>query len=201
MGRLTDKERTAALKESHVATSLRGRTTVLFAFLLACSAIVPATAAEFRSELIFPSQGKHVHSSSIVELPGGDLMACWYHGSGERSANDVVIQGARLRKGAHQWSPVFVMADTPHLPDCNPVMFVDAQGRLWLFWVVPLANRWEYSVLKYRRAESYLEDGRPKWSWQDSIHLVPGEAFAQSLEASFRKLKFDESMWAEYRIR
>ncbi len=181
-----------------MTTALRGPLLTSFLIVLASAAIADATAAEFSGELIFPAQDKHVHSSSIVELPGGDLLACWYHGSGERSANDVLIQGSRLRKGDRQWGPVFEMADTPNLPDCNPAMFVDARQRLWLFWVVPLANRWENSVLKYRRAESYRDNGSPTWSWQDSIHLVPGEKFAQSMEDGFRKLQPNEGMWAEY---
>jgi len=52
-------------------------------------------------------QGKHVHSSGVIELPNGDLLACWFHGSGEGTAGDVVIQGARLRKGQRKWSPVY----------------------------------------------------------------------------------------------
>ncbi|MCD6596814.1 MAG: hypothetical protein J7L04_03960, partial [Bacteroidales bacterium] len=45
------------------------------------------------SEYIFPLQNLHVHSSSIVELPNGDLLACWFEGSGERTANDVLVKG------------------------------------------------------------------------------------------------------------
>ncbi len=40
-----------------------------------------------------------MHSSSIIELPNGDMMACWFEGSGERNANDVQVKGARLKKG------------------------------------------------------------------------------------------------------
>ncbi|NOZ40827.1 MAG: exo-alpha-sialidase [Planctomycetes bacterium] len=166
---------------------------LLMGFANAC-----ISSAELRSELIFPLQNKHVHSSSIVELPNGDLLACWFHGSGERTANDVLIQGSRLRKGNRQWSPIFEMADTPNLPDCNPTLFLDARQRLWLFWVVPIAGRWETSVLKYRRADESLAEGPPKWSWQESIHLVPGETFADSIEAGFAKLKPNEDLWAEY---
>ena len=61
----------------------------------------------FESENIFPLQNKHVHGSSIVECPNGDFLACWFHGSGERTADDVVIQGARLKKGTKKWSSVF----------------------------------------------------------------------------------------------
>ena len=52
----------------------------------------------FQDNPIFALQNKHVHSSSIVECPNGDLLACWFYGSGERTADDVVIQGARLKK-------------------------------------------------------------------------------------------------------
>ena len=171
---------------------------VLFATLLAWFTDASFTHAELRSEFIFPLQKKHVHSSSIVELPNGDLLACWFHGSGERKANDVLIQGSRLRTGTSEWSPVFEMADTPKLPDCNPMLFLDAQQRLWLFWIVPLANQWENSALKYRRAEDFLGDGPPQWSWQESIHLVPGKAFANTIEVSIKKLNSNEELWSEY---
>ena len=56
---------------------------------LLCLGARGLAADEPRSELIFPLQGKHVHSSSIVELPNGDFLTCWFQGSGERRANDV----------------------------------------------------------------------------------------------------------------
>lgn len=157
-----------------------------------------ALAEDIQSQLIFPPQSQHVHSSSILDLPNGDLLACWFQGSGERSANDVAIMGARSKKGTKQWSTPFLMADTPNLPDCNPVLFLDNNKRLWMFWIVPVANRWEHSVLKYRRAENYHGEGAPDWSWQDSIHLVPDDSFVDSIEDGFRKLELSEGMWAEY---
>ena len=51
-----------------------------------------------RSSFIFPFQDQHVHSSSIIELPNGDMLSCWFEGSGERNANDVKVMGARLKK-------------------------------------------------------------------------------------------------------
>ena len=38
------------------------------------------------SELIFPLEHWHNHASMVVELPNGDLLTCWVHGSGERTA-------------------------------------------------------------------------------------------------------------------
>src|SRR5829696_175496 len=67
-------------------------------------------------ELIFPLEHWHNHGSCLVEAPNGDLIVCWFHGSGERTADDVKIEGARKRKGSKNWSPRFTMADTPDYP-------------------------------------------------------------------------------------
>lgn len=154
--------------------------------------------AALDSEYIFPLQDKHVHASSIVETPDGDLLAAWFHGSGERWADDVQIQGARLRKGDSQWSDVFVMADTPDFPDCNPVLYIDAQERLWLFWVAVMANEWENSLLKFRRADRYCSDGPPEWNWQDVILLKPSDSFSDELKEAFKEVMPDEGMWGGY---
>jgi predicted neuraminidase len=45
----------------------------------------------FEQELLFPPEKWHNHSSSIVELPNGDLLVAWYHGSGEGQADDVFL--------------------------------------------------------------------------------------------------------------
>lgn len=170
--------------------------------MIVCCCVVMAMGAwaapDPQGELIFPLQDKHCHGSSIVECPNGDLLACWFFGSGERSANDVLIQGARLAKGSTAWSPVFEMADTPGFPDCNPVLYIDAKDRLWLFWIPVLANRWENSLLMYRRAENYLQPGPPQWSWQDIILFDPGEDLGDNIAGAFKHLPHDESMWGEY---
>lgn len=46
-------------------------------------------------ENIFPFQEQHCHGSTIVELPNRDLLVAWFQGSGERTADDVGIRGAR----------------------------------------------------------------------------------------------------------
>jgi predicted neuraminidase len=148
--------------------------------------------------LIFPLQEKHVHSSSLVECPNGDLLACWFHGSGERRANDVLIQGARLKKGASSWSPIFLLADTPNLPDCNPVLFIDRAKELCLFWIVVRAEGWQHSLLKYRTSTDYENEGPPIWEWQDVILLQPGDRFTVAIQSAFAQLDQESDMWAEY---
>ena len=151
----------------------------------------------FQQYSIFPFQDKHVHGSSVIELPNGDLLSCWFHGSGERKANDVRIKGSRLKKGSNKWSAIFDMADTPNLPDCNPVLWIDNNEKLWLFWIAVRANRWENSMLRYRTSTDYLNKEIPTWNWQDNIILKPGERFSETIQLAFEE-HIDEPMWAEY---
>jgi predicted neuraminidase len=149
-------------------------------------------------ELIFPLQDQHAHGSSIVELPNGDLLSCWFQGSGERKANDVAIKGARLKKGELKWSEVFILADTPGQPDCNPVLFLNKQKKLYLVWVVVQSNEWETSLLKYRTSIEYENEGVPKWNWQDIILLKPDKKFAEEIKKKFKENEGPEMAWAAY---
>jgi len=149
-----------------------------FAFLLSALA-----APEFSGELIFTPERWHNHSSAIVELAGGDLLVCWYHGSGERTADDVIVEGARYSKAAGKWSPRFTLADTPLFPDTNPTMFVDSRGRLFLMWAVIVANQWETALMKYRISTDYKDPSRPpRWEHQDNMLLIPKNMEARTKE-------------------
>jgi predicted neuraminidase len=140
------------------------------------------------SELIFPLEHWHNHGSCIVECPNGSLLVCWYHGSGERTADDVVVLGARQRKGHKQWSPHFLMADTPGYPDTNPAMFIDPQKRLWLLWPVILANRWETALMKYCISSDYQRTGPPRWAVSKVLHVTPGTNFQDRVNAALDAL-------------
>ena len=133
-----------------------------------------AASPEFKTEQIFAPEAIHNHSSSIVELPNGDLLVCWYNGSGERQADDVKIEGARLRKGESKWSARFPLFDTPGFPDTNPMLYVDKQQRLWMFWGLIVANEWHTAILKYVRSDNaFSAAGPPRWQWSSEILLKP----------------------------
>jgi hypothetical protein len=151
-----------------------------FTFALAVTGFA-GEEAFLESELIFPPEHWHAHASCVVEASNGDLLACWFQGSGERKADDVKIEGARLKKGARQWSSRFVMADTPEFPDTNCTMLVDPEGRLWLIWPTIMANTWESALLKVKKAADWIGDGPPKWTQEDVIHIKPGEAFTRAV--------------------
>jgi predicted neuraminidase len=134
----------------------------------------PASAGDpyFHCQPIFPAEPKHNHASCLIETAEGYFLAAWYSGSGERKADDVVIEGAWLVPGRDRWGPRFLMADTPGYPDCNPAMF-SASGEIWLFWPTILDHRWESALLNYQVAGP-VEALRPiKWTRSGVIHVTP----------------------------
>ncbi|MCC7340656.1 MAG: exo-alpha-sialidase [Bryobacterales bacterium] len=160
--------------------------------LLSMAAALPAFSAgpaEVSSELIFPPESWHNHSSSIVELPDGDLFVCWFHGSGERTADDVKILASRRAKGAKEWSAPFELADTPNFPDTNCTMFVDSKKRLWLFWPVILANEWETALMKYKRSLNYNQAGPPRWDDAGNVLIIPKNMVERMQEVWKQDLK------------
>jgi predicted neuraminidase len=153
--------------------------------LLLCLLAVSAWAAapSHSGELLFPLEKWHNHSSSVVELPNGDLLVCWFHGSGERTADDVVIRGARWSRKTGKWSEPFLMADAPGFPETNPILFIDSKQRLFFMWTLIIAHKWETALMKYRISTDYQQaSGPPRWEFQDNIVLVPKNIAAKTKE-------------------
>jgi predicted neuraminidase len=134
------------------------------------------------SQLIFPLQEEHVHGSTVVSLPNGDLLAAWFQGSGERWADDVRIMGSRLTHSDTVWSAPFTMADVAGFPDINPILFLDQKERLWLMWYPVLANQWETSIPMYRISKNYSSSGAPQWSWQDILFVKVGDKTERGIQ-------------------
>ena len=141
-----------------------------------CSAQEAAAQAPiYSAEHVFPFNSQHNHAPGIAELAKGELIVSWYRGSGERSADDVIVMGARRKAGDAGWSSPFLMTDTPGFPDCNTAMMTDAKGRLLLFWPVILANSWESCLTHVKVSDDPSGDGCPKWNRDDTILLKPDD--------------------------
>jgi len=136
----------------------------------------------YEAEVVMPPVQMHVHGSSIVETPGGDLLAAWFYGKGEKTDDTLIIQGARKKKGESGWSEPFTMADSQDLPDQNPVLFVDPRGTLWLFWICSQDNTYDTYLVKYRTSSDYEGAGCPVWNWQDVVHVRPADLEKRLLE-------------------
>ena len=108
---------------------LRARSVPALVAVLLSTVALPAAAQGPTGSLIFPLEHWHNHGSSIVELPNGDLLVAWFHGSGERRSDDVRIMGARRRAGGTVWSEPFLLADTPGFPDTNCTLLLEPVSR------------------------------------------------------------------------
>jgi len=154
--------------------SLHVRLRVLLLFLWQFGGGV-ANSQEPIAELIFPLHPQHNHAPGLAELKSGELIASWYRGSGERTADDVAVWGARLKPGSTAWSESFLLADTPGFPDCNTALMADAEGRLFLFWPVIIANTWETCLTRMRVSDQPGGAGAPVWNRDETILLKPDD--------------------------
>ncbi len=158
----------------------RGVTAGLLAALVAVVSVgAQAPAGHYQAELLFPVEHWHNHSSSIVEHPEGHLLVTWFHGLGERTADDVELLGAWQRRGTTTWTDPARLADTPGYPDTNPTLFVDRTARLWLLWPTILANEWHTALMKVKTARSWPVGRVPAWESSEVMHITPGDRFAE----------------------
>jgi predicted neuraminidase len=144
-----------------------------------------AQSAVYRERFVFSGDRGHVHASSVVETPGGSMLAVWYEngpgndayyfrGGDEDKSDDVRIAGARLSPGRTAWDAPFVMSDTFGVSDNNPALGIDAQKRLWLVHATLLAvpaRTWGSALLQYKVSSDYEGAGPPRW--ERSSVLVP----------------------------
>lgn len=158
-----------------------------------------AETPRYQAELVFPLHAQHNHAPGIVECPGGDLLVSWYRGSGERTADDVAVYGARWVKGAAGWSEPFLMADHPEFPDCNTCMMVDRQERLWLFWPIIVANSWESCLTQFKVATRYGAPGAPEWDREGLILLKPDDFQAEAIALLEERVKQSDRPVSERR--
>jgi predicted neuraminidase len=151
-----------------------------FALLAAAlPALIAAQDPFIEKQDVFPLDARHNHSSSLVELPNGDLLVCWYRGSGERTADDVIVMGARKKKGAREWTAPFLLADTADFPDTNPTLFVDNSRSLWLFWQAIVANQWETAITRYQVSSRWRGGGAPQWTGGGIVLIKPANLEAR----------------------
>ncbi len=124
-----------------ISPSLLGTTLFsLFAAIVSVMLTGPVSAAAgekpfYRAEMIFkPSlRFPRCHSSMIIALPDGSLMAAWWNGS-EEAGKDLVIRACRRPAGKETWEPPWIIADTPDTTEGNPVFFAASHDELWLFY-------------------------------------------------------------------
>lgn len=146
--------------------------------------------------------GDHIHGSSIVELPSGELLCVWFQGNGERDATTTRIMGARSTDGGKTWLTPFVMTDAQDIADINPVVYVDSGDRLWFFWYPVLASRWATSQPRYAYAEkgSYemeqIGNQTPNWTFSENVGIKLGKNIGGTVDPNspddYISISYDE---------
>ncbi len=173
-------------------TKLRRSFAQAAVLMVSCSVIARADSGFCRKQAIFPINPKHNHASCVVQTKDGSLLAAWYAGSGEREADDVVIEGAWLQRGQAAWSPKFMLTDTPGYPDCNPALFAAPDHSLWLFWPTILDHRWEGALLKFARCEQPVGPQAPlEWTRTGVLHVTP-KGFADRMKRVIASLSAED---------
>jgi predicted neuraminidase len=112
---------------------------------------------------------RYKHPASFTELASGDLYLVYYGGSGEY-ADDTAVYGARLVKGARQWTRPVVIADTPFRTDGNAVVWQAPDGLVWLFYLTRYGETWSDSRIKFKISR----DGAETWSDSDMLGFERG---------------------------
>lgn len=71
------------------------------------------------------------HASTIVNLPGDELLVAWFGGTQEGNA-DVAIWYSKKSKGS--WSVPLTLAKENNTPCWNPVLFYTPDSTLWFYY-------------------------------------------------------------------
>ena len=89
-------------------------------------------------EALLPTGGwPTAHAPAMVELPGGDLLCCWFAGTYEGSA-DIHIICSLLPNDAPAWLPPVDISGDPARSEQNPSLFCGPDGAVWAMYTAQL---------------------------------------------------------------
>lgn len=111
------------------------RLSAILSFLLlpTLAGAATVTAPLSSTVLITSPPGRLVdHSSSMCELPNGEMLACWMHGDFERAVESTVYTARRSISGT--WSTPVETIRHPSRGAGNPILFCDEQNVVWMFY-------------------------------------------------------------------
>ena len=148
-------------------------------------AVAPAVADQDSGAALFyneqflplPEGTPKVHSSTLTELPGGNILAAWYGGTEELAA-DTALYSSTFDRAAGRWGPPRMLVDSRQTERevhryiktiGNPVLFTDAQGRTWLFYVTVSVGGWSGSAVNVKMTS----DGGATWTPARRLVLSP----------------------------
>lgn len=90
-------------------------------------------------ESLIPNPYESAHAADLLELPGGDLLCCWFAGSNEGNA-DISIVVSRLKAGESKWSVPVKVSDDEERSEQNPSLFLTPEGDIWLMYTAQISR-------------------------------------------------------------
>lgn len=105
--------------------------------------------------------GEYKHPASFWQLDNGDWYVSYYGGDGEYE--DSKVYAIRRTPKAKKWTDPQVIADTPLLPEGNPVVWQAPDGVMYLFFVQRYGPTWSDS-----RIHGKISTDRGE-TWSDSF--------------------------------
>lgn len=137
-------------------------------------------------EALIPNQFDSVHAADLLELPDGDLLACWFAGSDEGNA-DISIAVSRLRAGESRWSAGEIVSDDPSRSEQNPSLFLAPGGEIWLMYTAQTSRTPEdrpnfnlQYTAEIRRKIS--RDNGYTWGPTETVFSRPGSFCRQKIQ-------------------
>lgn len=133
--------------------------------------------------------------SNVAELPDGSLLAVWSQGDGGPEGTTTRIMGARLPAGEKNWTEPFAVIDVFGVADMDPVLYVDQNGTLWMFWYPVMSAVVETAQLRFAYASegSYeftaVGNAAPDWDWSDTVPLKIGMISGNPIQEGQTKVK------------
>ena len=104
------------------------------------------------------------HASTVLPLTNGDVLSAWFGGAAE-GKDDVDIWVAR--RTDNKWLPAKRITADPLVPHWNPVLFMDENNTVWLFFKVGK------KIAYWKTYYSLSTDNGLTWS--EPLELVSGD--------------------------
>jgi len=141
---------------------------------------------------------RHTHGPTITELPNGDLFSVWFSSNpgGERDANECRIVGARSTDKGATWGVPFEVYNLDGVPSNNPVIYVDKNDRLWLFYCTIINGQWVSAIPRYMYADvgdyevSNGYTANPNWHFPEPMYVNVGDPYGGAGRWDGTKFKY-----------
>ncbi|MDH5509120.1 MAG: exo-alpha-sialidase [Nitrospinota bacterium] len=117
------------------------------------------------SNLYSPKSEGKPHGSSMVELPGGDILATWYAAT-EETNSEAQIFGAVWSRKKWAWGKPYVIIPRGYSKSVgNTSLYMDDEGIIWLFFAAVRIGGWSGSNIDYVQSR----DGGKTWTEGETL--------------------------------